>query len=811
MIKFEMLRFKRYQPSVFLTLLAALVVNTPTAVFAQNTAEVAKTTAARQSYNISAQPLVDALIQFGQQSGLQISTEDAVIKGKQSSGVQGNITIQQAVDSLLAGTGLKYQISGGMLTVIRPTDGVMMLSPIKVAGASIEESAYGPVIGYVAKKSATGTKTDASIIETPQAISVITEEQVVKQGAQNPSQALRYTPGVVAELYGSDARYDWVRVRGFAVDEYLDGMALPKGDFAWPRLEMFAIERSEVLRGPASVLYGTTPPGGLYNFVSKKPSKISSGEVQFQVGDPDREQVAVDMTGPLSDKVQYRLTGLMRKADTHVNHVENDRQFIQPSITFQPSDDTSVTLMAYYYDDDSKSIQFLPALGVLGRNPNGDIPRDTFVGEPGYDDFNRIQKGVSIDLQHDFRNGWSLSHKSRQAEVDVSQKGFSTYSGTWVDVAPNDGVPDDFRTIDRLGFVFLDKAEAFTSDTSLLGSFEANGLAHTLLMGLDYRDTVNDYQRELGFGAPLNLYEPVYGNASLFPVPPYAIDTEQELNQVGVYVQDQIKFGQTTLIMSARHDWADTDVKNRLTNTKTEIQDEDASYRMGLIYNFDNGIAPYISYSTSFEPNTASDQYGNPLDPTKGEQVEVGLKYQSPDESQLITLSLYEINQTDAALAAPGGGYSEQVGEVTVKGAELEVKAEITDGLNLIASASITDTEITDDNNALFIGKQLPTIPKKNASLWVDYTLPVNVVNGLGLGLGVRYVDSHFGDKANTLEIPSYTLMDAALYYDLPMLKGTRLSINATNLTDKKFVASCDSSCYWGESRTILATLSYKW
>jgi len=804
---------RRHTATVALT--TSLLALAPAGLSSALAEQAANSPLAQQSamqFDIPAGSLNEALAQFARTTGLYLSGDAALTDGKRSRGLKGQFTINQALAQLLKDSGIDYSINGSNTITLQTRDnaGVQTLRPMLVTGG--DEHALGAVEGYIATRSATGTKTDALLIETPQSVSVITADQIRMQSAETPSQALRYTPGVVAELYGNDPRFDWVRVRGFSVNEYLDGMALPKGNYAWPRLEMYGLTRAEVLRGPASVLYGSTPPGGLYNFVSKRPENDASGEVNLQVADPQRVQGSFDLTGPAGEDstLSYRLTGLVRDGDTFVDHVEYDRTYLQPSFTWQPTDRTALTVTAYTIEDDSKSAQFLPHAGVLTSNPNGTIPRESFLGEPDYDKFERSQAGIGYHLSHAFDNGWKLNHKVRYAEADILLKGVRPSFG-YVD-ANLDGQPDDYRTHNRAVFLFDETSDALTMDTNLLMPFETRALSHQLLAGVDYRRATNDYKAGYSFGTPIDVFNPVYGTAPVTD-PAALVSTDQTLKQTGVYLQDQIKYDRLTAIISARRDWTDIETENRLAASTQTLDDSKSSYRGGLIYNFDNGFAPFVAYSTSFTPNTAVDANGQGFDPTTGKQLEAGVKYLSPDQRTQITLSAYELTQSDALLANPVTGIQEQVGEITVQGVELEARLEVQQGFNLIAAYSWTDAEFTEHNNASVLGNQVHTIPEHQASFWADYQLPASTLKGLGVGGGIRYVGKHYGDAANSLAIPSYTITDAALYYDLnSWLDGARLSLNVSNLFDREYVAHCDTtSCYWGEGRTVRGTFNYRW
>jgi iron complex outermembrane receptor protein len=704
------------------------------------------------------------------------------------------------------------------------------LEEIAVQGdsAASGETGDGPVRGFAASRSETGAKSDLPLKETPQSISVITQDQIRATGAQTPSEALRYTAGVQAERFGADPRYDWIKVRGFDAPEFLDGLQLPKGLYAWPRYEPYGIERLEVLKGPASVLYGQTPPGGLVNFVSKKPLEETQNEVRASVGNRDRIQTAFDLTGPANaDKtVLYRIVGLGRLSDTIVDSVNDDRAFIAPSVTYKPNDQTSLTVLGHYIRDESKALQFLPAQGTLYGNPNGRIPRSTFLGEPGYDDFERREWAFGYEFEHRFENDVKFRQKARYASVDVNIPVIRGFGFPSVG-----GVPTDYSNVTRRIVRFDDKAEGFTIDNQVLAHLDTGPVSHGFLFGVDYRAFDLDYvgRGQAALFPPIDVYDPDYGAA--IPAIPVNASTKQKLRQVGFYAQDQIKLDKFVLLLSGRYDDVTNDTTNRLNDTKLDRKDHEFTGRAGLLYNFDNGISPYVSYSTLFQPATGVsynggaigsvvDAGGRPFEPTTGDQVEAGVKYQPPGTASLFTLSAYKLRQQNVLVPAPVGATQEQAGEVEIKGFEAEAKLSLDGGWDIVASYTYADAEITksSDNPASdFAGNSFPVTPKHQAATFVNYTFQSEPLAGLSLGGGVRYFGKHFGNQANTLKIPSYTLFDAAVRYDFgrkyPSLAGFEASVTAANLFDKIYVSTCSdlNNCYYGNPRTIIGTLAYRW
>jgi iron complex outermembrane receptor protein len=696
----------------------------------------------------------------------------------------------------------------------------IQLDTIDVQGRG--KSALGPVNGYVATRSASASKTDTPILEIPQTVNVVTADQIKAQGAQSVSEALRYTAGVVGEVYGAASKFDsYTMIRGFKGDLFLNGMRLPDGaataDWTTSVIEPYGLERIEVLKGPSSVLYGQSGPGGLVNMVSKRPTATPLREVQIQAGSFGRLQGAFDIGGPIDKDGQflYRLTGLGRLSETQTDFIDDDRLFIAPAFTWRPTNDTTLTIMGQYLRerDGKTSFNYLPTSGTLRVNPvNGRLPVERYAGEPGFDRFDRDQASVGYAFEHRFSDSLSFSQNLRYTDNDVFLRALNR----------NGELQPDNRTLNRNAFRIDAGARALTLDNRLEGRFQTGPLSHTALVGLDYRNEISDYNVGRGPAPSINIFAPAYGRFVADP----GINFQRkhaELSQLGVYAQDQVKFDRFIATFSGRYDWAET--KTRLfnvgpgTTVRGATDDGAFSGRVGLSYVFDSGFAPYVSYATSFQPTTETDFFGGAFKPLEARQYEAGIKYQPVGINASLTAAVFDIKQQNALTADPDPTHSfarVQLGEVAVRGFDVELRAQPIDGLGLIASYAYLDNEVTQSTVPADVGKRLASVPVHQGSLWADYTVQGGALAGFGVGGGVRYVGSTY-DPGNTVKIPSYTLVDASLSYDLgklmPTLNGAKLSVVAKNLFDKYYVAQCGNvpGCTLGSRRTVLATLSYRW
>lgn len=661
------------------------------------------------------------------------------------------------------------------------------------------------VVVPIAKKSDSVTKTDTPIVEIPQSVSVVTDVQMRERGIHGIEEAVWYTAGAQGGGYGPDSRSDWLLVRGFTPARYLDGLALPDGSGTGiTRIEPYGLERLEVIKGPSSVVYGAMPPGGMVNMVSKRPTETLLHEVEVQLGSDDLRQGAFDFGGPLNDAgtVLYRLTGLARNSDTMVDYIKDDRYYLAPALTWKPSEATSLTVLSRFQKNATASGGgFLPASGTLLPNPNGKIPRNRFTGEPGQNDYDKTLASIGYELRHDFANGVTFNQNLRFGKADVDNNGANV--GAF-------GLLDDGRTLLRYLFPNENHTRTFGVDNNLQYAFDTGAVQHTVLGGIDYRRAKDDYASAFDFNAPtLDIFDPVYG--SPVTVPAYTSHTRQTQSQLGVYLQDQLKLGRWGVTVGGRQDHVRTDTDDLINGGTAHQTDHAFSGRVGVNYLFDSGLAPYVSWSHSFQPTVGTAFDGHAFRPTTGNQYEAGLKYQPAGGNGLLTLAAYQITQKNSLTIDPNHTlYQVQQGQTRLRGVELEGRWNIGTNLSLYGDYTWSDSEVTRTNDLPSLGKQIALLPKQQASLGADYTIVAGPLAGLGFGGGVRYVGAHYGDIYNQWRTPAYTLLDAAVHYDVG---GWRLQLNASNLSDKEYISACNSAvwCYYGYERSVTATARYRW
>jgi iron complex outermembrane receptor protein len=671
-----------------------------------------------------------------------------------------------------------------------------------------QESAWGPVGTYVAKHSATGTKTDTPIEKTPQSVSVVTREEMDMRQPETVKGALAYSPGVMVGNRGASTAYDAVNIRGFSsvgTNMYLDGLKLQDDNYSIYQIDPYFLERAEVLRGPSSVLYGKSNPGGVVALVSKRPTTETLREVQFKMGTDNLFQTGFDFGGAVDDDgvYSYRLTGLARDEDQQQVGEKSKRYAIAPSFSWRPDDRTSLTFLSSFQDDpDLGFYGWLPKEGTVQNGINGKLPTSFNDGEPGYNNISRKQQMVGYAFEHGFDDVWTVRQNLRYSKMDLDYR--SIYGQGISSTNPSELTRGVMNSKEHLS--------SFAVDTQAQAKFATGQVDHTLLMGVDYMRMRNDVVYQYGTASPLNVVAPQYGNQSYTITGGASQVNRQE--QTGLYVQDQAEWNQWVLTMGGRYDWSDTNSTNRLNqNSVSKQKDNEFTGRAGLNYVFENGIAPYVSYSESFEPTSGTDVSGNTFAASKGKQYEAGVKYAPKDRPITASMAIYQLTKTNNKVADPNNKFASiQGGEIRSRGVELEAKAALSANLNLLGSYTYTDAEYSKDTTLQ--GNTPAAIPKHMASLWADYTFHETVISGLTLGSGVRYVGSSYGDEANTFKVKDYTVVDAAIKYDLARfnLPGSSIGINVNNLFNKEYVSSCFATygCYWGAERQVVATATFR-
>ncbi|WP_244509059.1 TonB-dependent siderophore receptor [Nitratireductor aquibiodomus] len=646
--------------------------------------------------------------------------------------------------------------------------------------------------GYIVQESRTGTKTDTPIVQIPQAISVVTQDQLEDQKPRTLNESLGYIASANPNGFGFDNRYDAFTLRGFpaySTGTFRDGLRQYNGPSAWFRTEPYGIEGLMVLKGPASSLYGVSGPGGIVNIVTKRPKEETFREVELLAGTNQRFQGAFDFSGPVNESgtILYRLTGLGRVSDTEIPGYEDDKFYIAPAVTLQPDAGTKLTILGEY----SKAVTGATA---WYHNSSYGVLSDLYAGDPDWNDFDLRQGRIGFEFEHSLNDVVTLRQNLRFQAVDADLK----YSGFYP--APPS----------RIWARYQEETRNFVVDNIAQFDFDTGSIEHTAVVGLDY--SWSDYTARSA--------RSLSGSASLDMVP-YAFSGSQKMHQYGLYAHDQMEWNDWTLFVSARHDWVKSDsVSAALVGS--EQTDKALSGRVGLSYRTPWGLIPYVNYSTSFSPNLGfvydyATNARSVARPTKGRQFEAGVKYELPDHNAVISAAFFNIDQTDGVVYdgtfdAAGNQRQRQL-DLNARGVELEAQASLGNGFGMLASYTYMRMKIEDGLPGT-VGNELSSTPNHMFSIWGTYDVQDGPMAGLGIGAGLRYVGESFGDDANSFRNDARVLVDASLSYDFgaakPEWDGLSLQVNAKNLFDTRKQICTAGNCYLDEGRQITGSLRYR-
>lgn len=705
--------------------------------------------------------------------------------------------------TVLAGAALGLAIAAGAgqaraedTAAAASSDETVTLPPLVVEGENDNAGALGPI---VQQSETTATKTDTAILDTARSISIETQQQIRDKGYQRLEDAYMYSAGVRGGSYGLDSRGDWGTIRGFDMPvNYLDGLQFGNDgyyNFSLPAIEM--LETVEILKGPASALYGAGSVGGFVNAISKRPQEDAMRRATVEYGTFDRKQVTLDMTGKLDEggKVLGRVVGLVRDAETQVDYSNHDAILFAPSITLRPDADTDITVLARYQKtENTPDIQFLSQAGTLEPGPNGQyLPTSTFVGEPGFDRVDSEDEAITLDARHRINDIWSVKGILRysHSEAQTNQAYWTYYSLDPNRYQAGTQIYRDFWAQEGATYMWV-------GDANVTAAFRTGVVDHQLLMGASYSNV--KFDNDVGTCVPIDpcytvgtidAYNPVYTGVPVFPI----IDMPSiTFKQTGVYVQDQATI-LDRILLTAGLRWDSFDATDPY-GSGSGNKDDDVTANASLLYKFDAGFSPYVSYSESFlQENYGTTFSGDVFEPTHGKQYEVGLKYQPPGTASLFTAAVFDITKSNILVTDPlHPTYNIQAGEAKSRGIEFEAQTVLRD-FYVEANYAYLDTE--DEN-----GDPLVAAARHQASGWVTWR-PDGALDGFKTGGGVRYVGASYNGGTRT---PSYTLTDAMIGYETT---DWDVAVNARNVFDRVYVATAGfGGGYYGERRTVVLSVS---
>ncbi|ELC3157676.1 TonB-dependent siderophore receptor [Vibrio harveyi] len=665
----------------------------------------------------------------------------------------------------------------------------------------------------------TATKTSLEPEETPQAITIITKDEMDLRGVSTVSEALRYSSGVNTELRGGAVtRLDLFNIRGFInYTNFYDGLPLLfNGWNLQPQIDATAVEQVEVFKGPTSVLYGNIPPGGMVNIIAKTPQSEPANTVSVSTGTNSLKEVNFDTTGQIGDSnVNYRIVGMAKQRDGQAETSEDERYLIAPSFDWQATDNTLVNVNVYYQNDPSAGIYTtVPAAGSVLDNPLGSLSPDTYLGDKNWNTYEREVLMIGYKILHDFNNNWQFLQNARYMTADSYQE--NTY---------NSPLAADNRTIGRNAYLTDEDSTSFVIDNQLSGYVAHGNFEHNLLLGLDYQYLDSDvkYKDTLGYSLAQDIFNPNHNQIDRDALKfAYQQALDIKTKQLGVYFQDQLRYNNLVTIAGLRWDKYESDTNTvsdylgTVTPSKEKLDENNVSFRVGALYELDFGLSPYLTYSESFEPIAGADASGKAFDPSTGHQWELGFKYAPLGGDVSGNLALFHITKKNAILTDPNNPYAPQyqAGEVVSQGAELEAKWQATPQADLTLNYTYINMEIKEDSYYHQEGKTPVWVPEQTASLWANYYYE-GTLTGLRTSAGIRYVGKTEMDAQNSDQVPDYTLVDLAASYDLSAasqsLDGASVTLSASNIFDEEYYSCYDkNNCWFGAERSIEAKLEYK-
>ncbi|BDW88247.1 TonB-dependent siderophore receptor [Thalassospira tepidiphila] len=755
---------------------------------------------AEHTFDIPAQSLTSALAQFGVQAGVQVTVDGALARGVDAPTINGTMRASTALEALLRGSGLDYDVTNDGTVVIEAVTssaGEEVLETLRVEANAAE--AYDPADAvtdsFVASRSRTASKTDTPILDDSAAVSVVTEKEMQTRNVQDLQQAVSYTAGVQAGEYGSDVRYDYVRIRGFGqtnLGTYRDGLSSRIYNFTTSRPETYGLQQVDVLKGSTSSLFGMNGPGGLVNMTTKRPQDEASGEVLTTFGE-NHLRGAGDVTGPVGENSNwsYRLTALWQDAERGQDYSQDDRIYVAPAFSYTPNTDTKLTILTSYSDRESGLGYGFPA-GI-------ETSRDAFFGEPDFNNFDTEETNIGYELSHQINDKLEFRQNARYTHVDL------TYETVYL----NDTTPLG----NRYAFAIYGELDRFAIDNQLQYDTAINDTFDSkTLVGLDYNRDQNRERRFDGTASPIDPYNPSYCGISCINLN-FTSDTEITQAAYGLYAQEQLTIADDWIAtVGGRFDYVQSDTDTISSGTTDERDDHKFTSRFGLTYKATNEVSVYGNYSESYQPvysSLASRPDG--VKPQEGTQYELGVKYQPEAIDALFTVAVFDLTQENVSQYDSGSATYKQIGEINSRGLELEGKMSLGEQTNMTVAYTFLDAEIKDDATAANIGNRPANVPKHQASAWLDYTIPgQGALGDLTLGGGVRFVGERQRNDGNTETLPSNSVFDAAINY--AVTEDISLAVNATNLFDREYVSSNTfGSRYYGEGRTVLATLKYSW
>lgn len=772
----------------------------------------------KQNFNIPAQALSSALLQFSENTGVKTLFSSDVARDIKTPGLSGSYTPQQALDKLLANTGVAYRFTDTESVALsaapkKNSTETTTLKPMTVTGKAsyADNDPYNP--NYNRATATTATKTDTPIMLTPASIQVVPKAVMNDQQNINILDSLNRNVSGVSARTGSTLLYDNFIIRGFSTGlagaAYRNGLLSPTNFY-----EPANIEQLEVLKGPAAALYGRVEPGGMVNITTKKPLATPYYALQQQFGSYDLYRTTVDATGPIDDAktVLYRFNAAYLDKGSFKDMVGSDRVFIAPTLSWRPNDKFEANAELEYKRDNVTMDAGLPVLN--GANRPTKLPTNRYLGDSAANLAEQESVLIGYDWTFHFNDDWKLTNRFLWEDWNVKQFSVNPVS-----------LRADNRTLNR-GLSYGQRAfETYATNLDLNGKFDLFGTRHDVLIGGDFNDTVwpgdTTFQGTTAAVPTIDIYNPIYGRVNqaaldLLPKNNFRVKHDQWF---GVYFQDQITLWDKLHIMGGgRYDWSlsgstiTTGSLQQAKNAFSDIETQNFSPRAGLLYQPWTWLSLYGNYTQSFNSNAGSPATGSQFAPQVGEQFEAGFKTEFFDKRLSTSLAFYHLTKSNTLTPDPKNfGFSLAIGEARSQGIEVDIKGQLTEKLNLVTTYAYTDTKVTKDNSGI-VGNKLSNVPEHQASIWGTYQF----TERFKVGLGEVMVGSRQGDASNTFLLPGYARTDAMAAYIHPIGK-TRLTtqLNINNLLNKDYFSDSSNggrlSVLYGEPISVMGSLKLEY
>jgi len=641
-------------------------------------------------------------------------------------------------------------------------------------------------------------KSSIPLSQTPQTITVIPRSVLDSQQAVTLSDALKNVPGVVSNQYGRRG-WDDLIIRGQVASDslYLDGLRTAASNRVAEQL--FGLEQVEVLKGPASLLYGLVLPGGLVNMVSKRPQGYDFANVDVTVGSHDFYETTVDLNKSLSEngKQAFRINGLISNSNDATDYVWFKNRYIAPSLSLDLGARTDFTILTSFQERGYVRQQGLPLSGSITGNINGSIPRSRFIGEPATRPYNATETRLGYSLTHRFDDGWTLHNNLRYQQFAMSGQ-----------LIANNVLNATSQSLTRTGTDQTYNGQTFTMDTNLQRSFNTAFGKHEITFGSDYLNTREDVLSYTCTVPALNVYNPVYTGRFVCPATP-GTNTSTTVRDLGIYLRDQIQFGDRwQLVTGLRRDTASTYSDNILTKTHTDNPSSATTGSAALMVEVLRGVRPYVSYATSFYPNSGTDVSGNTFKAETGKQWEAGVKVEMDDGRTNLNMAVFDLRRRNVLNTDPNNTtFKIAIGEQRSRGAEIGITSDFKNGLSLMAGYAYTAATVTDDGGqkTTTIGQWLDNVPRHSFNTSARYRFS-GELNGWELNGGVR---GQSMQRTNGYTLPGYVLADTGIAYNAAKW---RAALNVKNIFNTEYYAGgLARAVALGDDRTVMLTLGYRY